>query len=86
MYVVLTAGWGYGCCSHEEEDDSSSSCSNHGYEYECSVCILSVSVNGGVSPALMSLISSIAMIGAAAGVTWGGSSTRYSSVEAKTII
>ena len=85
MYVVLTAGWGYGCCSHEEEDDSSS-CSNHGYEYECSVCILSVSVNGGVSPALMSLISSIAMIGAAAGVTWGGSSTRYSSVVARTII
>ena len=51
------------------------------------VCILSVSVNGGVSPALMSLISSIAMIGAAAGVTWGGSSTRYSSVVvARTII
>jgi hypothetical protein len=34
----------------------------------------------------MSLISSIAMIGAAAGVTWGGSSTRYSSVVARTII
>ena len=81
MYVGALA-----CFSHHEEDDSCS-CSNHGYEYECSVCILtSVSVNGGVSPALMSLISSIAMIGAAAGVTWGGSSTRYSSVEAKTII
>ena len=32
------------------------------------------------------MIAMIAMIGAVAGVTWGGSSTRYSSVEAKTII